>query len=71
MGGLALFEKGFHLVVGLEAMVQFGLQLVLRAIGRGEQEDGIDAIVRFALELLYLALTFHNELYHDALHATG
>lgn len=26
MGGLALFEKGFHLVVGLEAMVQFGLQ---------------------------------------------
>ena len=58
---LALVEEGEGFVVCCEALVKLGFYLRLRSVGIGYGEYCIDTIVWFALELLYLTLTFYDE----------
>ena len=65
---LALVEEGEGLVVCCKTLVKLGLYLRLRSVGIGYGEDCINTIVRFALELLYLALTFYDKTNGYRLH---
>ena len=47
--------------MGLQALCQHGLYLGLRVVGIGNGQGGSYAVVGFATEALYLALTFNNE----------
>ena len=66
----ASLQEGLGLLVGGETMIEFRFHLYRLAFGIGQREEGIDAIERFALESLHLALALHDESECDALYAT-
>ena len=62
---LAALQEGTSLSICREATAEFCLDFAAVCI----LEDGCDAVVLFAAEVLYLAFTLHDEANGDALHA--
>ena len=56
--------------MGLQALGQHRLDLALRTVGIGDGKGCGHAIVWFALESLYLTLTFDDKTYGNALYTT-
>ena len=60
IGGIyTLLQELLHLRVGLQSLGERGPYLRLRTVRIGNRKNTTDAIVRLALESLYLALAFH------------
>ena len=71
LGVLTLLEECDCVVVCREALVELGLHLRLRSVGVSDSEDGVDAVVGLALELLNLAFALYDEAHGYRLHASG